>query len=214
MKTLLLNKGWLLVAILASVSMSCKKEVRQQKRAFKLTTETFYRVAPAEPQTITVGGINYLGILYFPGAGTGNATHLGKCTTLFNQLAYILPPQNDIRGSVAAPVTAIPSYPVASGFASYLPAITSLSVPEAINGKIVNTILYNKNGEAIFLSAITGGGKTTFISPQKIAFNGKGLIVGGRGKFEGATGEFDYEGYFNPENNNDAAYNAAGWINY
>jgi hypothetical protein len=38
--------------------------------------------------------------------------------------------------------------------------------------------------------------------------------MGGTGKFTGATGEFDYLGYFNPQNQDDAGYTVDGWIKY
>ena len=208
------GKTWLLPLLMTCLFFSCKKEAKQQKRAFNLTTETWYRICPAQPQWLSINGANYLGIFYFPGGGQGQATHLGNCTVFFNQLAYIQPPDNNIAGSVAAPLTDIPSYPVAGDFTELSSAITTLGIPEKVDGKIVNSVIYNKQGEAIFLSAIAGSGSNFPISPTRIGYKGKGLIVGGSGRFVNATGEFDFDGYFNPENNNDATYNAKGWIDY
>ncbi|MBB1283635.1 hypothetical protein HRH25_04545 [Flavisolibacter sp. BT320] len=203
-----------IIGLFAFALVSCKKELRQQQRAFKVTTDTWYRVSPTQPQPLTIGGVNYLGILHFPGGGTGNATHLGKCITYFNQLAYIQPPGDAILGSVAAPLVDIPSYPVAGDFTELASAISSLGIPETVNGHVINHVIYNKKGEAIFTTAIAGGGSTFPVSATKIGFNGKGLILGGTGKFVHATGEFAFDGYFNPTDPSDAAYNADGWIDY
>jgi hypothetical protein len=81
-------------------------------------------------------------------------------------------------------------------------------------GHVVNSVLVNQKGDAVFLAAITGSGSTFPISATVIGFNGKALIVGGRGKFGKAVGEVDYEGFFNVENANDAGFNVEGWISY
>jgi hypothetical protein len=83
-----------------------------------------------------------------------------------------------------------------------------------VHGAIVNGVFYDRKGDAIFTSAITGSGGTFPISKTLVGFNGKGIIVGGRGKFEHAAGAFNYDGYFNTADANDAGYNADGWIAY
>jgi hypothetical protein len=203
-----------MIGLFALALASCKKEDRQQQRAFKVSTDTWYRISPTGPQPLNIGGVDYLGILHFPGGGTGNATHLGKCITYFNQLAYIQPPGEAILGSVAAPLVDVPFYPVGGDFTELASAISALGIPEIVNGHIINQVIYNKKGEAIFTTALAGGGSTFPISATKIGFNGKGLILGGTGKFVHATGEFAFDGYFNPTNPSDAAYNADGWIDY
>lgn len=210
----LLHKLLLIAGTVTLLLSSCKKEIGQQKRAFKATIETWYRVSPATPQPLSVNGQNYLGILYFPGSGTGHVTHLGNSVNIFNQLAYIQPPNDAILGSVAAPVSQIPTLPVAGEFSALTPFISSLSIPEKVGDNLINSVLYNKKGDAIFTSAVTGSSRTEFVSTGRINFYGKGLILGGRGKFTKAVGEFDFSGHFNPENNNDASYTAEGWIDY
>jgi hypothetical protein len=172
---------------------------------------------------LVVNGITYAGFAYFPGSGSGNVSHLGNATVYFNQLTYGTAPDAPPAGSVGAPVKDIPGYPVtgaplpliqAGDFTGLSSLIALLNIPTSIQGKIVNTVLSNNKGDAIFLSAITGSGATFPLSPTKIGFNGKALIVTGRGKFRYAAGEVDYNGYFDVVNANDAAFNADGWINY
>lgn len=215
MKPLLLFGKLLLLAFTSAlIFTACKKEVGDRKRAFKASFDTWYRMSPAVPQPLSIHGQNYLGIVYFPGGGTGHVTHLGNSMNIFNQLAYIQPPGDAILGSVSAPVSQIPGYPVAGEFSELLPYISSLSVPEQVSGNIINSVLYNKKGDAIFTSALTGSSRTEFVSDTRINFYGKGLILGGRGKFRNAVGEFDFSGHFNPKNNEDASYYAEGWIDY
>lgn len=199
---------------------SCKKDIRLN--TFKARTNTIYRVVPLQKAIgLTVNGDEKLGFAYFPGSGTGNATGLGQCVTLFNQLVYsttgALPPE----GSVAAPVVDIPSYPVTGGplpliqpgdFSEVASLVNNHNIPDKINNYIINSVFVNEAGDAVFLSAITGSGTTFPISQTVVGFNGKAMIVGGRGKFAHATGKVDYYGSFSIVNPNDAEYNVDGWI--
>jgi hypothetical protein len=81
-----------------------------------------------------------------------------------------------------------------------------------VQGLVVNAVLVSKNGNAVFTSAITGSGSMFPISAARVGFNGKAYITGGRGKFEKAIGEIDYEDSFNINDPNDAEYNAECWI--
>jgi hypothetical protein len=202
---------------------SCEHDHDIHKRPFEVKTKTWYRISPTTPAPIIVKGVTYAGFAYFPGGGTGQASHMGNCTTYFNQLTYGTSPEAPPAGSVGAPVKDVPGYPVtgaplpliqAGDFNALSSAISSLHIPATVYEKIVNTVLYNNKGDAIFISAITGSGATFPISEIKVGFNGKALITGGRGKFRNAVGEIDYNGYFNVANPNDAEYNADGWIAY
>lgn len=209
-------------ALFVATLSSCKKP-DLPRRAFQAKTKTFYRVVPADPVPVEVNGNTFIGFAFFPGGGSGNATHLGNCSIYFNQLVYTASPELPPAGSVAAPITDIPGYPVTGGplpliqstdFSGLGAIISSLNVPAQVHGKIVNTIFKNETGDAVFTSAITGSGGTFPISKTVVGFNGKALIVGGAGKFANATGEINYDGYFNTLDANDAEYNANGWINY
>ena len=210
----------LLVLTISMFCYSCQKEV--PKRPFKLESKTWYRIAPATPAPITVDGNEWVSFAYFPGSGSGNATHMGSITHFFNQLAYGTSPAGPPAGSVAAPVVDVPQYPVLGGplpliqggdFDELATLAATLQIPASVGGHVVNEVITNRKGDALFLAAI-GGGATFPLSETIIGFNGKALIVGGSGRFTHATGEVDYDGYFNVTNASDAAYNAAGWISY
>ena len=200
--------------------VSCVKGIKEKKH-FEAKTKTWYRVSPIDPVPVNVNGTIYGGFAYFPGGGEGQATHLGNCSIYFNQLVYGTSPEAPPAGSVAAPLVDVPGYIVtgaplpliqAGDFSSLASAVSSLHIPAEVYGKIVNSVFYSAKGEAIFTAAITGAGSTFPISQTVVGFNGKALIVGGRGRFIHAVGEIDYDGYFNVANPNDAEYNAKGWI--
>ena len=121
------------------------------KRAFKISYDTWFRVSPTiPPQPLTINGQNYLGILCFPGGGTGQATHLGNSMMVFKQLAYIQSPRQAILGSVAASLTQAPSYPAAGAFSEFIPYLFSLAIPEKLGDHSINSVLYNDKGDAFF----------------------------------------------------------------
>jgi hypothetical protein len=203
--------------------ISCKKENHINKRAFKLATETWYRISPTAPIPLTINGIEYAGFAYFPGGGSGHATHMGNCNAFFNQLSYGTSAEAPPAGSVSAPINEVPGYIItgaplpliqAGDFVQLASLISELKIPTDLYGKIINHVVYNDKGDAIYLSAIDGSGGTFPISSTSVGFKGKALIVNGSGKFRNAVGEIDYEGYFNVTDANDAAYNAEGWIDY
>jgi hypothetical protein len=206
--------------VLTFLIYSCDKPGVQCK-PFEVKTKTFYRVSPTDPLPVEINGTTFVGFAFFPGSGTGNATHLGNCSIYFNQLVYSSDPEAPPAGSIAAPVSDVPGYPVTGAplpliqpgdFDNLTSAISSLYIPAQVYGKIINAVFDNGKGDAIFTSAIAGDGGTFPISPTVVGFNGKALVVGGRGKFAHAVGEIDYDGYFNVADANDAEYNAKGWI--
>jgi|GEM_PF-5238573 hypothetical protein len=230
------------VAMGAIVFASCQKadlqaennlvndELTQAKgekaaRAFKASTKTRYRISPVLGPAIpvSIGGVSYEGTIYFPGDGVGNATHMGRVTTYFNQLAYFpvgSPQGTPPSGSISAPLTAVPGYfvyvqpPSLIDFSRLASLINTLPIPTEVDGHIVNSMFVNDKNEAVFTTSLQGEGFTRPESPTRIVFGGKGKFLGGTGKFAGATGEFEFLGYFNPQNQDDAEYTAEGWIKY
>jgi hypothetical protein len=214
-----------LVTLLISCSLvvsSCKHDHDIQKRPFKASTKTWYRISPTTPAMVNVGGINYTTFAHVPGGGTGNATHLGNIKTWFNQLVFTSYEAPIPEGSLVASVVDVITYPVtgaplpliqAGDFSGLANINSTLLVPEQVLGKVVSSFFYNDKGDAVFLS----NSSVSYIIPVSATrneFNGKALIVGGRGKFSHATGEVDFEGYFNPNNPEDAEYGVDGWIAY
>jgi hypothetical protein len=217
--------GRLLPALFATVFLlnACKHDHEIQKKDFTFRSKTWYRVSPTEPAPIEVNGVHYTSFSNFPGGGSGTASYIGNCAVYFNQLTYGSSPEAPPAGSVSAPVKDVPGYYITGGplpliqagdFAGLAATISLLNIPQTIHSKIVNAVLFNEKGDAIFTSAITGSGSTFPVSETRVGFNGKALLVTGRGKFAHAIGEIDYSGYFNVTDPGDAEYNADGWINF
>jgi hypothetical protein len=211
------------ILFLLFVSISCKKENRKQKKAYQANTVTLYRVSPVTPSNITINGTSYVTTANFPGKGTGTATDMTSCNIYFNQIAYSTSPGGNPVGSEPAPVTEIIGYPVTGAplpliqpgdFNTLQSLITDLSLPASKNGKVISTVIYDNTGNAVYLSAISGSNTTSPVSPTRVDFNGKAVIAGGHGKFSTAEGNVDFNGYFNPSNPNDAAFNVTGTIEY
>lgn len=220
------NLVYLLAIILElACLLSCKKDKRV-KRNFTMTSKTFYRFSPTTHSTVTVNGNKFTGFAFVPGGGTGTAKEMGNITTFFNQLAYTTNPtlpQTISIGTVAASVSLVASYPITGGplpliqtrdFSAFTTANTSLKIPATdASGKVINTIIYNSNGDALFISP-TSPAVVMPISATRLNFTGKASIVGGRGKFSSATGDLDLTGFLNPLNPNDASYGYTGFIEY
>jgi hypothetical protein len=220
-KIIMFGARILVFLFLVGFLQSCKKDI--EKKPFNLSTKTFYRVAPIAPEPIIVNGLSYVSTGFFPGGGKGTASYLGEITIYFNQQIFSESAETPPLGSIGAPITDIPFYPLLGGplpliqpgdFTELASIISLFHVPEAVHGKFVNEIVYNKKGDAIFTAAIDGTGRTFPISATIVGFDGKALIVGGRGKFSNAIGEIDYEGRFSVVNPNDAVFTSTGWIHY
>jgi hypothetical protein len=207
----------LLTAVLFN---SCQKD--EIRKPFKADFKTFYRVSPVNPPVpVVVNGVTFVGFANFPGSGTGTATHLGNCKNYFNQLVYTNAPGGPPLGSVNAAVTDILGYPVtgaplpliqAGDFNGLVTANNRYHFPATVQGKIINSVIHDDRGNAVFTSAVTN--ETFPISEILVGFRGKGVILGGRGRFHGSRGEFDFHGQFNVVNPNDAEYHLDGWISY
>ncbi len=209
--------------VLSSLSVmlltSCRKD--EPRKKFKADFRTFYRVSPTAPVPVVVGGITYTGFANFPGGGTGTATHLGNCKNYFNQLVYSNTPSGPPLGSVNAAVADVLNYPVTSAplpliqagdFNGLITANNSYHFPITIQGKIINSVIYDDHGNALFTSAVSG--ETFPVSETVVGFRGRGAILSGRGRFNGSCGEFDFHGQFNMANPNEAEYHLDGWISY
>ncbi|RYZ22109.1 MAG: hypothetical protein EOO10_21945 [Chitinophagaceae bacterium] len=228
MKNSLLPAKWFAFVLVVSFSLlACKKQEaeRVQRRAFKAQTDTWYRISPTTPTALTIGGNLYFTFAHVPGGGEGNATHMGKIKTYFNQLAYtsnLKVPAPAPEGSITAAVVDVINYPIinfplpfiqANDFSGLVAAKNALNIPQTINGKIVSSFLYNDKGDAVFISN-SSASVITPTSPNRNDFSGKALIVGGRGQFINAFGEVDFAGWFDPTSPNNAEYNVDGWISY
>ena len=117
---------------------------------------------------------------FYPGSGEGIATKMGKAYSFINQLAQF---QNNELVTVGAPVTMF--------FESELSAFGITGLPDA-----VNSITVDKKGNSVWFKNV----KNVVIPVSEIlsSFTAEIEIIGGTGKFEGATGTGTVRGNFNP----------------
>jgi hypothetical protein len=174
------------------VIASAKEPVQ---RAYRDSFDTWYNFVPdiANGWNPSYGPF----LAWYPGGGEGNATHMGKASTYFNQYVPFTPPN---FASVPAPVTMF-----------FNPELTAAGYPGIpLN---VQSITFDTKGNSVWF---WGDGNTvsTPVSPTRIEFTGTSSIVGGTGKFAGATGQVTINGYFNPQNQQDASVWSNGLIVY
>lgn len=115
----------------------------------------------------------------FPGFGRGEATFLGRSFSFFNQYAVSEPDQNGQAETVAAPVTEF-----------FSQQLTRLGLDvDAIdsNEKLVSSITTDGKGNAIFFNNLSN--KVQFDLLGNITFVAEVEIVGGTGRFKGASGK-------------------------
>ena len=115
----------------------------------------------------------------FPGFGRGEATFLGRSFSFFNQYAVSEPDQNGQAETTAAPVTEF-----------FSQQLTRLGLDvEAIdsNEKLVSSITTDGKGNAIFFNNVSN--KVQFDPMGNITFVAEVEIVGGTGRFKGASGK-------------------------
>lgn len=115
---------------------------------------------------------------YFPGTGVGNSSHMGKALTFLNQRV-------DGSGTIGAPVTQF--------FSDELEALDI-----HINNSDVSSVTTDGKGNSIWFENVENVASPS--SATRIDFEAKVNIIGGTGKFEGATGTGTVIGFFNPAN--------------
>jgi hypothetical protein len=114
----------------------------------------------------------------FPGSGLGNATHLGKGYSFFNQYALGAPDANGVVFTTAAPVTEF-----------FKNELIGLGLdPDLLdsNYKTVSSVTVDEKGNSIWFFNISN--KAQFDQFGNISFVAEVEIVGGTGKFKGAKG--------------------------
>ncbi|RAI84670.1 hypothetical protein LV83_03927 [Algoriphagus yeomjeoni] len=116
--------------------------------------------------------------IYFPGQGVGNSNHMGKALTFLNQ-------RTDGFGTVGAPVTQF-----------YAKQLEALGI--FVDNPEVSSVTTDGKGNSVWFKNIQN--IATPASEERIEFKAEVEIIGGTGKFEGATGSATVDGYFNPLN--------------
>ena len=202
---------------------SCKHDKPILKQHFKVSITTWYRVSPTAPSPVVVNGVTYVSLANLVVGGDGNATAMGNIKSYANTLAYGTDVKAPPAGAIGAPVNEIPGYPILGGPLPLiqpgdfdgLPAILAeFNVPTDVLGNIINLVLYNNKGDALFLSNIPGTGTSSTISSTVGGYTNETLILGGAGKFSHATGELHNTGQFSFIAPYDGQDNYDGWIIY
>lgn len=131
-------------------------------------------------QSIVVAGKPHA----FPGFGEGQSTFIGKGFSFFNQYADGKPDENGVVYTVAAPVTEF--------FAEQL-AELGVDVSEVdSNDELVSSLTTDGKGNTIWFNNITN--RAQFDQYGNITFEAEIKIVGGTGKFKGASGSGNVTG--------------------
>ncbi|MDG1277218.1 MAG: hypothetical protein P8O16_08060 [Algoriphagus sp.] len=117
---------------------------------------------------------------FYPGTGEGIATKMSKPTSFINQLAQI---QNNELITLGAPVSMF--------FANELSAFGISGLPEN-----VSSITVDRKGNSIWYKNVKN--IVTSVNETLSSFTAEIEIIGGTGKFKGATGSGVVRGNFNP----------------
>jgi len=222
-KLLLTGKMIFVVFSVVFLLTSCKHDQPVVKQHFKLSITTWYRVSPTAPLPVVVNGITYVSLANLVVGGDGSAAAFGKIKSYANTLAYGTDAEAAPAGSIGAPVTEIPGYPILGGplpliqsgdFDAVSSILAEFNVPAKVLGNVINLVLYNDRGDALFLSNIPGTGTSTSISPTVGGYTNETLILGGAGKFIHAAGKLENTGQFSFIAPYDGQDNYDGWIIY
>jgi hypothetical protein len=158
-------------AIPDSENLRKGRTFRYQERFSNQITPT---VLPNEDPQFPVEELTFL-----PGVGEGNATFLGRAKSFINQVAI------GESTSIGAPVTMF-----------YGEQLAELGLTDISDE--VSSVTVDRRGNAIFFKNIIN--TATPVSETLVRFVAEVQIVGGAGRFEGASGEAIVEGSFNPLN--------------
>jgi len=208
---------------LSNAGATTKHDQPKLKQHFKVSITTWYRVSPTAPLPVVVNGITYVSLANLVVGGDGNASAIGNIKSYANTLAYSTDVKAPPAGAIGAPVNEIPGYPILGGPLPLiqpgdfdgLPAILAeFNVPANILGNVINLVLYNHKGDALFLSNIPGTGTSTPISPTVGGYTNETLVLGGAGKFIHAAGKLQNTGQFSFIAPYDGQDNYDGWITF
>ena len=181
---------------------SCRKNDTNSKgevrKKFTADFNTFWRVNAFTSTPVTVDGVKYNEFGHLLGGGDGKATDLGNCKYYFNHHMYTDVLGKPVVGLLNAPVADVLVYPIstqypapriqAGDFKDLTAADDKYRFPAYAQGKIINAVIFDGSENAVFTLVLS----SKILSNSTIVeFEGKGVILGGRGKFNGSKGELD-----------------------
>lgn len=117
---------------------------------------------------------------FYPGSGVGNSTHMGKAKSFINQFS-----QFGAQGleTVGRPVTMF--------FENELKALGIVNIPDE-----VSSITTDGKGNSVWFKSLSN--QVRAVSETRSEFQAEVAIIGGTGKFAGASGFGSVKGFFNP----------------
>ncbi|MBA4301586.1 hypothetical protein SAMN03080617_00798 [Algoriphagus alkaliphilus] len=157
---------------LAEVSRETSQVVTGEENFRKGPKGVFYQEKFSN-QSIVVGNP-----AAFPGFGEGQATFIGKGFSFFNQYALGFPDQNGVVFTEPAWVTEF--------FEKELIALGIDAEVIKASSKIVSSLTTDGKGNSIWFKSVSN--RAQFDQQGNITFEAEIEIVGGTGKFQGATG--------------------------
>lgn len=206
-----------------SVALGCQKEMRisgsNQEQSFatesnKTSTQKAVTRAYRDSFDVALGFMPDLqggwtwadpdAPAWYPGTGNGNATHMGNVKTYFNTHTL------RVEGTVMVYHARVGRF-----FATQVGQFNIHPEDE------VSAVHYDDKGNSIWFKIAPEGLHSWHIDQTHVAMEGKMLIVGGTGKFAGATGETDFHAAFDQaswdstsKTFKDASIWQNGWIQY
>jgi hypothetical protein len=202
---------------------SCTHDQPTIKQHVQVSITTWYRVSPTAPSPVVVNGVTYVSLANLVVGGDGTGSAMGKFKSYANTLAYGTSAGAAPVGSIGAPVNEIPGYPLLGGplpliqpgdFDGVPAVLSEFNVPTHVKGNVINLVLYNNKGDALFLSNIPGTGTSSSVSSTEGGYTNETLILGGAGKFIHATGKLHNSGVYSFIAPYDGQDNYDGWIIY
>jgi hypothetical protein len=122
---------------------------------------------------------------WFLGSGEGNATHIGKFSAYFSQ--YGIPVGVNEAQVVGAPVTMF--------FTDELLALFTPAEIALMTELEVSVVIYDKHGNSIWSARVPLTRNLVLDDASNVEVYQELLIVGGTGRFAGASGAFTLSGY-------------------
>lgn len=153
------------------------------ERPLKATMEVYSTYAP----DVAKGGCYCPPYLpgYMTGEGEGHSTLLGRFSSYSNWYAYYDPAGAQVTYSV----------PLPGEYYDQLKPYFTEAEARAIKDRQVVVLFFDRQGNSIWSDVASMDMIMSPLDPLHFSLAGNGVIVGGTGKFAGATGSYSFTGY-------------------